>query len=341
MPTKTQTTTALRDKDEPQGTSSRAEDSLGGQASNGIERARVTEIQRARILRATIDVVSTYGAANVTVAHIVGRSGVSRRTFYELFTNRDDCLLAAIEDTIQRVATVVIPVYERSSRWRDRIRDALVAFLGFVEEEPASGRMLIVESLAAGPDALQSRAHALARVVCAIDEGRDEAKKSEDPPPLTAEGVLGGVLSVLHTRLLDPEHRPLLELTGPLMNMIVRPYLGSSAAQKELERVPPAHRTALRHPTTDPLREVEMRLTYRTIRVLNTLAEHPGCSNREIGHASGIQDQGQISKLLTRLSKLELIHNTGAGQARGAPNAWALTSKGAEVERAITIRARS
>jgi hypothetical protein len=84
---------------------------------------------------------------------------------------------------------------------------------------------------------------------------------------------------------------------------------------------------------------VQMRLTYRTVRVLTAVAElggrghHP--SNREIGTASGVGDQGQISKLLTRLSKLGLIENSGAGLARGAPNAWVLTGKGAEVERAI------
>jgi hypothetical protein len=82
-----------------------------------------------------------------------------------------------------------------------------------------------------------------------------------------------------------------------------------------------------------------MRLTYRTVRVLTAIAElggrgvHP--SNREIGVASGMNDQGQISKLLSRLHRLGLIDNTVAGPGRGAPNAWALTPKGAEIEQAI------
>jgi chromosome segregation and condensation protein ScpB len=78
-----------------------------------------------------------------------------------------------------------------------------------------------------------------------------------------------------------------------------------------------------------------MRLTYRTVRVLIAVAANPGASNRRIAEAAGVADQGQISKLLTRLEHLGLIENVGEGSARGEPNAWNLTAKGAEVEHAI------
>jgi hypothetical protein len=48
-----------------------------------------------------------------------------------------------------------------------------------------------------------------------------------------------------------------------------------------------------------------------------------------------VSDQGQISKLLTRLEHLGLVENSGEGPAKGEPNAWSLTRKGSEVERAI------
>ena len=88
----------------------------------------------------------------------------------------------------------------------------------------------------------------------------------------------------------------------------------------------------------DPLRDVEMRLTYRTVRVLMAVAANPGASNRIVGDSAGIGDQGQISKLLARLSKLGLVTNSGLGPGRGAPNAWTLTSKGARVEQVLTGR---
>ena len=83
-------------------------------ASNGVAPAPggVIEIQRARILAAITELVREQGVAGITVAHIVKRSCVSRRTFYDLFIDRDDCLLAAFERALERAAAVVLPAYE-------------------------------------------------------------------------------------------------------------------------------------------------------------------------------------------------------------------------------------
>ena len=83
------------------------------------------------------------------------------------------------------------------------------------------------------------------------------------------------------------------------------------------------------------MRDLDMRLTYRTVRVLLAIASRPGASNRQVADASGVADQGQISKLLARLEHLGLIHNTGAGPLRGEPNVWSLTPKGEEIEHTI------
>ena len=80
-----------------------------------------------------------------------------------------------------------------------------------------------------------------------------------------------------------------------------------------------------------------MRLTYRTLRVLAAIADHPRASNREIADGAEVADQGQISKLLSRLESLGLIHNHGAGQPSGAPNAWNLTPRGEEIHLALGI----
>jgi DNA-binding MarR family transcriptional regulator len=70
------------------------------------------------------------------------------------------------------------------------------------------------------------------------------------------------------------------------------------------------------------------------VRVLTFIGEHPGASNREVADGAGISDQGQISKLLTRLERLELVVNTGEGQTQGGSNSWHLTERGSLVERA-------
>ncbi|HLI31343.1 MAG TPA: hypothetical protein VKU89_01210 [Solirubrobacteraceae bacterium] len=75
------------------------------------------------------------------------------------------------------------------------------------------------------------------------------------------------------------------------------------------------------------------RLTYRTARVLSAIAEQPGAPNRRIASLAEISDEGQTSKLLQRLERAELIYRRGERQMGGA-NAWFLTARGVEVERA-------
>lgn len=296
---------------------------------------RIAAIQRARLLAAVTEVCAEHGAANLTVSHIVGRSGVSRRTFYETFRSREDCLLAALELALNRLAERVTPVYRVPGRWLDRMRAAMVEALEFFDEEPYTAQLLLVETLGSGAQALRLRQGILAEIIAAVDEARSQAKDRVDPPPLTAEGAIGGALAVLHARLLDSEHAPLAELAGQLMSIIVQPYLGMAAARRELNR--PLPRKVTRKPAVNPLYGLDMRLTYRTARVLFAVAGKPRSSNRELGVVAGIHDQGQASKLLTRLERLGLIENKGAGVTRGTPNAWVLTETGVQVQEAIGV----
>jgi AcrR family transcriptional regulator len=300
----------------------------------------------------------------VTVAHVVDRAGVSRRTFYELYEDRESCFLAAFDDGLARACQYVLDGYDPHGRWVAKVRMTLAGLLAFLDAEPTTGWLLVVGSLGAGGRALERRRVILERMIALVDEGREQSKTSTRLPSLTAEGIVGGVLSVLHARLQAPAQPntpqgntggappsengdgSLLGLTSPLMSMIVLPYLGAAAAQRELGKPVSAHRSgaAIRPGPADPLQDVHMRLTYRTVRVLMAIAAldgrgiHP--SNREVGLAAEVPDQGQISKLLTRLARLGLIQNSGTGLTRGAPNAWTLTTRGEQIERAIGGRSQ-
>ncbi|HEY7953592.1 MAG TPA: TetR family transcriptional regulator [Solirubrobacteraceae bacterium] len=308
----------------------------------GLPREHVSEIQRMRILVAMAEVASERGAGSVTVAHVVARAGVSRRTFYDLFADREECFLAAFEEAIGRVGAQVIAAYQVQDSWRERIRAGLWALLVFFDEEPATARLCIVESLAAGPRVLERRAVVLRALVRAIDEGRAAVpKRATQPPPLTAEGVVGAVLSVIHTRLSEANPKPLSGLLGELMSVIVLPYLGQASAQKELSKPAPKLQTKTTPAQRDPLDGLDMRITYRTVRVLMVIAANPDASNRRIAAEAGIGDQGQVSKLLARLEHLGLIYNRGIGPVKGAPNAWQLTARGRHVEQAIRVQTSS
>jgi AcrR family transcriptional regulator/DNA-binding MarR family transcriptional regulator len=304
-------------------------------------RGQVSGMQRARLIGAAVPVVDEVGWSAVTVAQIATRARVSRRTFYDLFSDRDDCLLAMLDDAVARIEDELDLVSLEVS-WRARVRGGLWMILSFLDREPVLARVCVVQALRGGSLVLERREEIFARLAAVLDEGRGESPR-EETSRLTAEGLVGAAFTIVQARLLRGEREPLTGLTGELMGMIVLPYLGPAAARREQHRTDLTPVSVLvRKPSVsqddrDPLREVPMRLTYRTARVLRAAAEHPGASNRQIGEQAGLHDQGQTSKLLARLERLGLLANTGAGQARGEPNAWCLTELGEHVTEQLAI----
>jgi AcrR family transcriptional regulator/DNA-binding MarR family transcriptional regulator len=309
---------------------------------NGLPRGKVTEIQRSRMLAAALEVVEEVGYARMTVAQVISRAKVSRKTFYDVFADREDCFLAALEQTVAEMSVPVRDAFAHEAGWREGMRAGLTALLVFLDEHRDLARLCLIDALGAGPHVLERRAQMLEELAEVVDRGRFVTSAVREPPEVAAEGVVGAVFAVLHTRALEADREPFTSLLGALMNMVVLPYLGARAASRELSRPAPELHTRDRSPTStqtwDPLEGLNMRLTYRTVRVLVVIGERPGASNREVAERSGIADQGQISKLLNRLGRLELIVNTGEGQEKGASNAWRLTARGERVERATRPR---
>jgi AcrR family transcriptional regulator len=307
------------------------------------QRVEISEIQRQRVLAAAIDTVHEVGYADLTVAQVTTRARVSRKTFYELFSDREDCFLAAFEQALTEARLALQAAYGQAPRWRGGVRAGLARLLTLIEEEPALAKLCIGETLVASERVRLRRAQVLEELAQVVDRGRMERTSVRQPPSVTAEGVVGGVLAVLHPRVLaqSDDEPPLSDLLGPLMSIIVLPYLGATAASRELARplIEPARLKPIIGSVChrDPLEGLNIRMTYRTIRVLATLAERPGISNREVAADSGIVDQGQISKLLNRLARLTLIENHGAGPLSGGANAWRLTPRGAQIERATRL----
>lgn len=307
------------------------------------------ELQRARVERALAEEMAARGDPHAaTVADVVARAGVSRRTFYELYADREACFLAALESGLRLAADEMYTAYARQARWQDGIRAALAELLGLLDREPALGRLCVVYALGGGARVLQRRMEAI-EVLCEfVDRGRLEGYGRSEPPEVAAEGVVGAVLAVVHTRLVvapAEQSQPLTELLGPLMNLILLPYMGAAKAGRELTR-PAPRTTAVQAGRGEALGRdgAGMRVTYRTARVLRAIGERPGASNREVADQAGIVDQGQISRLLSRLESLGLVANKGVGlggsATRGTANAWVLTARGEQVQRGVQPQAR-
>jgi AcrR family transcriptional regulator len=312
----------------------------------GPSHEQIVEIQRSRLLAAAVAAVDALGYADTTVGDITNRARVSRRTFYELFSNREECLAAVLEDVVALVRGEIAAAGVEDLAWRERVRGGLWAILSFLDREPVLARVCVVQALRGGAEVLERREEILAELAAVVDEGRLEGARGVGCTPLTAEGVVGAAFTIVYARLLRGERNPLAGLLGELMGMIVLPYRGAAAARREQARpVPAGPGRAPSLPAGrgggvvgDPLEGVSMRLTYRTARVLEGVAQCPGASNREVAERAGIHDPGQVSKLLARLERLGLLANTGAGHAKGERNAWRLTSLGERVTAQLSLR---
>jgi AcrR family transcriptional regulator len=317
----------------------------------------VPEFQRTRLLDATFAVVAEDGYRRMTARRVSGRAGVSNKTFYDLFTDREDCFLAAFDQAVAELAAVVLPAYEGEKEWAARVREGLGALLAFLDGEPELCKLVFVEALGAGPRVLERRARVLGNLGAVVDGGRAGVKAGRVLPPLTAESVVGAAFSVLHARLIQDRPGSLLELLNPLMATIVLPYRRHASAARELKypisqagpRTLPAEGLDLL-PADEPAKSgrsgerpdlAPFRPTVRTQMVLAAVAELAGrgCNpnNRQVADRAGISDQGQISKLLARLEGVGLLQNTG-GETQGVPRAWRLTPRGEEILCASTSR---
>src|SRR5947209_1291272 len=120
-----------------------------------LSREYVEANQRERILDAIVDVTSLAGYASMSVEDIIATAGVSRRTFYDTFSSKEDAFLAALDAVAAQVVDRVRAASSINESFCGCVRDCLAAVLGFVVEEPRYA--LIVEVLAAGPGAIQRR----------------------------------------------------------------------------------------------------------------------------------------------------------------------------------------
>lgn len=295
----------------------------------------VDEFQRARLLEAMAEIACEVGPEHATVTKVVARAGLSRRTFYDLFARREECLLVLVQETLDRTAVMVRRAYRGDGPWVERLRMALFELLALIDEQRELARLCLSRLYADDPALAPYRKRLLGALSAGLDEGRDGAPAPTQPPPATAEGLLYAVASMIYMQLLDRQDAPATRLLGPLMSLLVMPYLGSEAALRELSQPAPARvaspRLAWSAANGRPRARPRVRVTYRTARVLEVIAEQPDVSNRGVADAAGIKDQGQISKLLARLERLGLVVNAPVA----ATNAWRLTPEGEALTRAV------
>jgi AcrR family transcriptional regulator len=204
---------------------------------HGLSRAFVAQNQRERILAAVADVTSVASYAEMTVEDIIVTAGVSRRTFYEHFKNKDDAFLAAYDEVTARLVEQILAAVNAADGFAGRARAGLGAFLDFLAREPAFARMCLVEALAAGPEAIKRRNAVMRAFADLIEHDAHEFLPDRAPPALTAETIVGGFYEVVYSRVLAGQIRELPGLLPDLLYSALLPYLGPEAAAAERRRL--------------------------------------------------------------------------------------------------------
>jgi AcrR family transcriptional regulator len=196
----------------------------------------VRAIQRERLLVGMLRAASELSYRTTNVQDVIERAGVSRPTFYEHFSNKDDCFLAAFDTSAARLRDqVATAAAEGGDVWRDRLRCGFGALLDFATAEPEAARTVIVEARAATPDAALRRVALLDSFATCIDTKVRELLPGGTPhSAVTASGVVGGVESLLYGRLNKGQMDDLPALLPSLMYFAVLPYEGHLAASEEL-----------------------------------------------------------------------------------------------------------
>jgi AcrR family transcriptional regulator len=201
---------------------------------HGLPREFVVHNQRERLIAGLAEAVAENGYGGTTIAHITRHAAVSRRTFYEHFSSKDACFVAAYDTVMAQLRERVADAFEQEDDWPHAARAGIAAMLGFLAAEPNLARLSMVEALVAGPVVVERYDAAIQSLVPYFQAGR-EGRSSEILSRLSAtteEALVGGMVSLISRRIFAGRTDELESLLPDLVEFTLTPYLGSAEAAK-------------------------------------------------------------------------------------------------------------
>ncbi len=181
--------------------------------AHDLSRKTVRDSQRWRILEAITDVVAMKGYADATVADVIAGAGVSRKTFYEYFDDKESCFLKAYDIASQRFVLALATVGSTIVDHRERVTAQLRAYLECLSRSPHQARVFLVDVLVAGPRGIARREHVNGRFADLLlgTEGRGEVVR---------KAIIGGVNDVVAGAIIASRGDRLMDLLGPLTDFV-------------------------------------------------------------------------------------------------------------------------
>jgi AcrR family transcriptional regulator len=198
--------------------------------THGLDRDVVEASQRTRLLEAVGRAVAERGYAAATIDDVVRRAGVSKKTFYEHFADKEDCFLAAYEAASEELLARVREAHAIHDDWLERTRAGVRAYLRWLAAEPALARVFLIEVAAAGPRALERREALRDRYAELIRE-----RRPSDLPFEILHAVVAAVDDVVVRHIREHGAERLPELEPILMRLQVALLAGPDVAAKSAE----------------------------------------------------------------------------------------------------------
>jgi AcrR family transcriptional regulator len=202
---------------------------------HGLPAEFVTENQRGRIAAGMIEVTVAVGYPEATVTKVITAAGVSRRTFYNYYSNKAD----AFFDVYRQVTDFLCEAVADAGRgggasWASRVRAELAALLGAYQANPDLVRFTLLAPQAAGGDAAAAYRGYLERLLALFGEGRP--KRAKRPMPAAEYGLVGGLAGMLIAAVEEQEEPDLESMLPELTELALTPYLGRERAVAEARR---------------------------------------------------------------------------------------------------------
>jgi AcrR family transcriptional regulator len=199
---------------------------------HGLPREFVVHNQRERLIAGLAEAVAEKGYLGTTIADITRQAAVSRRTFYEHFTTRDECFVAAYDTVMAELHERIAQAFEQAEDWPHAVRSGIRAMLHFLVVEPSLARLCMVEALVAGPVVVDRYDAAIQSFVPYFHSGRIGRPSAtlERLSPTTEEALVGGMISLISRRVLAGRTEELESLLPDLTEFILTPYLGAAEA---------------------------------------------------------------------------------------------------------------
>ena len=197
----------------------------------------VRQTQRARMLDAMVQSVAEKGYARVAVADVVERAGVSRKTFYEQFANKEECFVAAYDDGVDRLLAAIDAALDTlAPDWLAAARRAVAVYLDAMAASPAFARAFLIEALGAGPVALARRRAVQDRFAAQLEavhrRARADIPEIPEVPPHTFRAAVGAVNELVTAHVLERGADTLPELTDAILDVHLALLVGRELAQR-------------------------------------------------------------------------------------------------------------